>query len=282
MRISIPQLGTKQLSSIFSAAAILTVLILLNSCKNYKSLTYFVDEADAEAKLYHRIEKPQEYIIKKNDNLYVSILSLNPELNAIYNSAVPGNVGIGGFGGTSTNYGEPSSQLLNGYMVNKDGFIELPIFGEILVDGLTLAEAEAKIKLTASEYIKDPTVKVKLLSFKVTVLGEVSVPGIYYNYNVSFTILDALSLANGNTDFSNISKVKVLRQSTAGIVTYKLNLQDYEFLSSEAFYLQPDDVIYVQPSKYKNIPLRTPIWVLVLSGVTTLVLIATFVNTIQN
>ncbi len=74
-------------------------------------------------------------------------------------------------------------------MVNKEGFVELPIIGSILVDGLTLSEAESKIKTTATEYIKDPTVKVKLLSFKVTVLGEVVSPGIYYNYNVSFTIL---------------------------------------------------------------------------------------------
>lgn len=266
----------------FSTIIIIISLTGIFSCKSYKSLTYFVDESDAEAKLYHQIDKPQDYVIKKNDNLYISILSLNPELNAIYNPAVPSNVGIGGFGGTETNYGSPNSQYLNGYMVNKDGFIDLPVIGEILLDGLTLAEAESKIKVKATEFIKDPTVKVKLLSFKVTVLGEVQVPGIYYNYNVSFTILDAISLANGNTDFSNISKVKVLRQSSAGIVTYKLNLQDYEFLSSEAFYLQPDDVIYVQPAKYKNVSLKTPVVVLVLSLVTTLVLTASFIRGFNN
>jgi len=265
----------------YSNLIILTfVLSSFFSCKSYKSLTYFVDESDSEAKLYHQIDKPQDYIIKKNDNLYVSILSLNPELNILYNPAVPSNIGgvTGGGGGTATNYGSPSSQYLNGYMVNKDGFIELPIIGIVHVDGLTLSEAEAKIKLKATEYIKEPTVKVKLLSFKVTVLGEVRVPGIYYNYNVSFTILDAISMANGNTDFSNIKVVKLLRQSTAGIITYKLNLQDYEFLSSEAFYLQPDDLIYVQPSKYKNVPLKTPVAVLVLSVISTLVLTATFIR----
>lgn len=270
----------KTYSSVLHITTILGIISLLGifSCKSYKSLTYFADESDAEAKLYHQIDKPQDYVIKRNDNLYISILSLNPELNVIYNPAVPANVGSGSWGGTETNYGSPNSQYLNGYMVNKDGFVELPVIGDILVDGLTLAEAEAKIKIQATEFIKDPTVKVKLLSFKVTVLGEVGVPGIYYNYNVSFTILDAISLANGNNDFSNISKVKVLRQSSAGIVTYKLNLQDYEFLSSEAFYLQPDDVIYIQPSRYKNVSLKTPVVVLVLSMVTTLVLTASFIR----
>lgn len=265
----------------FFSIILLFFFVSLFSCKSYKSLTYFVDEAAAEAKLYHQIDKPQDYIIKTNDNLYVSILSLNPELNAIYNPAVPSNIGMGTGGGTETNYGRPSGQYLNGYMVNKDGFIELPIIGEILVDGLTLGEAESKIKLQASEYLKDPTVKVKLLSFKVTVLGEVVTPGIYNNYYVSFTILDAISMANGNTDLSDIGTVHVLRQSTAGIISYKLDLRNYEFLTSEAFYLVPDDIIYVQPDKYKNVSLRTPIWVLVLSGVTTAVLIASFIRSFQ-
>jgi polysaccharide export outer membrane protein len=256
----------------------LSILPGIFSCKSYRTLTYFVDEAEAEAKLYHQIDKPQDYIIKTNDNLYVSILSLNPELNAIYNPAVPSNIGVGVGGGTEANYGRPSGQYLNGYMVDTDGFIELPIIGKVLVDGLTLGEAESKIKLRASEYLKEPTVKVKLLSFKVTVLGEVQTPGIYNNYYVSFTILDAISMANGNTDLSDIGTVHVLRQSTAGIVSYKLDFKNYEFLSSEAFYLAPDDVIYVQPAKYKNVSLRTPIWVLVLSGVTTAVLIASFVQ----
>jgi polysaccharide export outer membrane protein len=277
--------GKQYKSVLLSFVLIISIVSLtgIYSCKNYKSLTYFGDESDAEAKLYHQIDKPQDYVIKKNDNLYISIQSLNPELNAIYNPAVPSNTtGLGGSGGTTTNYGQPSSQYLNGYMVNKEGFVELPIIGDILIDGLTLSEAESKIKLTATEYIKEPTVKVKLLSFKVTVLGEVVRPGIYYNYNVSFTILDAISMANGNTDFSNISKVKVLRQSTAGIISYKLNLQDYEFLSSEAFYLQPDDVIYIQPSKYKNVPLKQPIWVLILSSATTVILIASYITTFGN
>lgn len=254
--------------------------LITYSCRNYKDLSYFGAESDAEAKIYHEIDRPQEYIIKTNDNLYISILSLNPELNAIYNPAIPANAGnLGGVsGGTSSNYGEPSSQYLNGYIVNNTGYIDLPVIGQILVDGLTIPEAESKIKLRASEFLKEPSVKVKLLSFKVTVLGEVSNPGIYYNYNISFTVLDAISLANGNTDFSNISKVRVLRQTQAGIVAHRLNLQNYDFLSSEAFYLQPDDVIYIEPAKYKNVALKTPVVTLMLTTVTTLLLIATFIQ----
>ncbi len=90
----------------FFTIALFFLLFWIFSCKNYKSLTYFVDESDAEAKLYHQIDKPQDYVIKKNDNLYISIQSLNPELNAIYNPAIPSNTtGLGGTGGTQTNYG---------------------------------------------------------------------------------------------------------------------------------------------------------------------------------
>jgi len=260
----------------------LVALILIQySCISYKKLNYFGDESDAEAKIYHKIDKPQDYVIKINDNLYVSILTSNPELNAIYNPAVPANLagGLGGSaGGTASNYGSPESQYLNGYMVDKEGFIDLPVIGKIHVDGLTLPEAESKIKLRATEFLKEPSVKVKLLSFKVTVLGEVVNPGIYFNYNVSFTILDAISMANGNTDFSNINKVRILRQTPAGMVAHRIDLQNYEFLSSEAFYLQPDDILYIEPARYKNVSLKTPVITLILTSVTTILLIATFIQ----
>lgn len=260
----------------------LVVLIFLSfsSCISYKRLNYFGAESDAEAKIYHEIDKPQDYVIKINDNLYVSILTSNPELNAIYNPAVPSNISMigGGAGGTGSNYGTPESQYLNGYMVTKEGFIDLPIIGKIHVDGLTLPEAEEKIKFRAIEFLKEPSVKVKLLSFKVTVLGEVNRPGIYYNYNVSFTVLDAISLANGNTDYSNITKVRVLRQTPAGMIAHRLNMQNYDFLSSEAFYLQPDDIIYVEPAKYKNVSLKAPVVTLILTTVTTVLLVATFIQ----
>jgi polysaccharide export outer membrane protein len=269
----------------FIQLIILLVFLSFSSCISYKRLNYFGAESDAEAKIYHEIDKPQDYIIKINDNLYISVLTSNPELNAIYNPAVPANItsGIGGgAGGTSTNYGSPESQYLNGYMVTKEGFIELPILGRIHVDGLTLPEAEEKIKLRATEFLKEPSVKVKLLSFKVTVLGEVNQPGIYYNYNVSFTVLDAISMANGNTDLSDIQKVRVLRQTPAGMIAHRLNLQNYDFLSSEAFYLQPDDVIYIEPAKYKNVSLKAPVVTLILTTVSSIILVATFVQNQSN
>jgi polysaccharide export outer membrane protein len=187
---------------------------------------------------------------------------------------------IGGMGGSGTagNYGTPVSQYLNGYMVDSGGFVELPILGKIHIDGLTIPEAEEKIRIRAIEFLKEPAVKVKLLSFKVTVLGEVKIPGIYYNYNVSFTLLDAISMANGNTDFSNIEKVRVLRQTQAGLVAHRIDLQNYEFLSSEAFYMQPDDVIYVEPAKYKNVALKQPVVSLILTTLSTLILVATFIQ----
>jgi polysaccharide biosynthesis/export protein len=264
---------------------LLTIAIFLGqtSCISYKNLTYFGEESDAEAKIFHELQRPQEYVIKINDNLYVSIMTSNPELNAIYNPAVPSNMvvgmgGGGGGGGTAQNYGSIESQYLNGYLVNANGFIELPIIGRIHVDGLTLPEAEEKIRLRAIEFLKEPSVKVKLLSFKVTVLGEVTTPGIYYNYNISFNVLDAISMANGNTDVSNISKIRVLRQTQAGLVAHRMDFQTYDFLSSEAFYIQPDDVIYVEPAKYKNISLKAPVITLILTTITSVILVASFIQ----
>ena len=111
-------------------------------------------------------------------------------------------------------------------------------------------------KKKADEFLKDAIVKVKLLNFKITVSGEVRNPGDYYNYNNSITILEALALANGNTDFATIKSVMVVRPIPEGRKTYMLDLSSKNVYLSDAFYLQPNDFVIVQPDKYKNFQLK--------------------------
>ena len=216
-------------------------------------------------------QEAPEYHIRMKDNLYVSILSQNPEMNLLYNPALAQNTGTQ----TSTQqmYGSLSNQYLNGYEVDVDGFITLPVLGKIRVEGLTTTAAETKITETAMEYLKEPTVKVKLLNYKITVLGEVNKPGVYYNYDKSVSVLDAISMADGSTDFAHIENVLVLRHTEKGTETHRLNLASSKSLfNSNFYYLQPDDIVYVEPAKYKNVRLKTPIILLVLSSITTVIL----------
>ncbi len=256
--------------------SLLLGFLLLSSCKSYKDLIYMKDVGTGQDFLRAVPQEVPEYHIRTSDNLYVSILSQNPEMNQLYNPALAQN--SGNQTGTQQMYGELSSQFLNGYQVDLGGYITLPVLGKIRVDGLTPAEAEIRIKARASEYLKEPTVKVKLLNYKITVLGEVTKPGVYYNYDKSINVLDAISMANGNTDYAEINNVLVLRHIQTGTETYRLNLTSSRaLLTSNAYYLQPDDIVYVEPAKYKNIKLKTPTILLVLSSITTVVLILSFI-----
>jgi polysaccharide export outer membrane protein len=148
--------------------------------------------------------------------------------------------------------------MVQGYIVEPDGTITLPSIGKIAVTGLTIREAEARIKAKAQEYLKDVTAKVRLLNYKVTVIGEVNSPGVYYNYNYEYTVFDALSSAGGTTNWAKIEKVLVLRRTKNGSQTYTLDMNSSSALSSPAYFLEPNDVVVVQPSKYKNVQLRLP------------------------
>jgi polysaccharide export outer membrane protein len=162
-------------------------------------------------------------------------------------------------------------------MVDPEGMVVLPAIGKIKVAGLTIRESEAKIKAKAEEYLKEVTAKVRLLNYKITVMGEVNSPGVYYNYNYEFTIFDAISSADGTKNAAKLERVLVLRQTPDGSQSYILNLNSKSALNSAAYFLEPNDVVVVQPSKYKNVELRLPLYTAMLSTVTTLFLVLNFI-----
>jgi polysaccharide biosynthesis/export protein len=239
-------------------------LLLFSSCRSNRDLSYL---RDASNKAIAGSPGPnEEYRLQVNDNLYVSVISQNSDMNDLYNPAVVGNE-------RSINnvWQNIQGQLVQGYMVEPDGTITLPAIGKIPVVGLTIREAEGKIKTKAQEYLKDVTAKVRLLNYKVTVIGEVNSPGVYYNYNYEFTVFDALSSAGGITNSAKLDKVLVLRRTKNGSQTYTLNMNSQSALGSPAYFLEPNDVVVVQPSRYKNVQLRLPIYTAAISTVTAIV-----------
>jgi len=248
--------------------------LFLSSCRTNKDLVYLNNTKDQEM-LEGLPGTVSEYIIKTNDNLYVDIQSMSPEVNVLFN---PSKAGNSIQSGTQQNYGQLSGQYLNGFQVDLSGDVTLPIIGKVALAGNSLKQAREIIQAKADQYLKEATVKVKLLSFKVTVLGEVKNPGVYYNYNNQMTVLDGISMASGVTDYGRIQKVLVLRPTDKGSKTFRLDLTNKQFLSSEAFFLQPNDVVYVEPDKYKNVKLNSPVYSLFLSTISSLILILNVVK----
>lgn len=246
---------------------LMLLLTLFSSCKTRKQLLYLNDMHDLEEQ-----DAPgpsPQYKIKPDDNLYVNIQSLNTAINQLFNPIQ----GTSNSGGTQQAFGNPASQYINGFVVDPTGFITLPVIGKVMVTGMSAIEAQATIQAKADTYLKDASVQVKVLSFKVTLLGELRSPGVYYNYNSNMTVLEAIGMAGGVTDNGELNQVLVVRRTPKGSISYRLNLSEKKLLTSGAYYLQPNDVVYVNADKLKNIRLTIPTYSFVLSALTTTVVL---------
>jgi polysaccharide biosynthesis/export protein len=211
------------------------------------------------------------YHIKSKDNLYVGISTQDQDLTKMTDPTGNG-LPIG------MTFEGSASRSVNGNLVDAAGNINLPMLGKIAVSGMTIAEAEDTIRAISRQYLKDPTVKVRLLSYKVTILGEVKTPGIYYNNNSYITVLDAISLAQGTTDYAKLTDVLVLRPTPRGTRTYSINLNSKTALASGAWYLQPDDVVILQPGKNKGLQQKLPLIGIVVGSLSALLLLLNYLK----
>ena len=244
--------------------------ILLGSCTSHRQLVYLkdVDSSSGGGSFYPK-SRP-EYLIQSRDVLYVKIYSMNEEMSNIINQTM---------GNSQQNlYQNETSLFINGYVVSDSGNIELPILGKMNVAGKTLDEALASIKQRTSQYLKDATVTVKMISFKVSVIGEVNRPGTYYNYNSQLTVLEAISMAGDITDYGNRHKVHVLRSGSKGTTSFQLDLTNKKILTTDGFFLLPNDVIYVEPIQSKTFRINIPTLSLFLTSVSTLILVLNYIN----
>lgn len=260
---------------ILNIRLLLALLLAINlfSCRSNKELVYLQNLSQGEVQQGIPFST-MNYELRESDNLYIQVTSINPEVNQLFNPSS----GMGSSSGTAQQYGSISAQYLNGYQVDENGDIELPVIGKIFVLGKTISEVKKLVKEKVLEYFKEAIVSVKLLSFKYTVMGEVSSPGVYYNYNHVCTLFEGISQANGTSDYARLKNVLVLRKGPDGTRTIKVDLSDKSVLSSEAYYLQPDDVVYVAPAKFKSIYLNAQMYSLMLSTVSTLIIILKFLD----
>lgn len=227
---------------------ILIVMVTLTSCSSTKNITMFQDSREG-LNNYNILNKAPEHKIKPYDNLYLSILTLDQEVNKLFNPSLAGD---GYASGTQQMFGDKTSKYINGYLVSADSTITMPILGKLNLVGLNLEEAEERVRARAEEYLKEPTVHVKFLNFKVNISGEINNPGIYYNYEGSLNILDAVSEASGITEYADLKNVIVKRQNGEKIYGHKLDLTDNSVYASDIFYLQPNDLVYIPPTNLKR------------------------------
>lgn len=224
---------------------IFAIMMAVTSCGTVKDIAYFQNKVVNHPEA---IDKHAGIVIQPKDMLSIVVSSRNPELVAMFNLPVvtyqAGSeiVNTGGY-----------SQRLMGYVVDNAGNIDFPVLGPIKVAGLTRWELSELIKnkLIKDGLLTDAVVTVEFMNFKVSVIGEVNSPGTYTLTNDKVTILQAISLARDLTIFGLRENVCVIREREGERVIYEINLCDVSMFNSPAYYLQQNDVIYVQPSEVK-------------------------------
>lgn len=241
----------------------------LMSCGSVKDITYFQGSDDITEAERENFEKKYEVVINANDNLLITVNSINPEAVAIFNM-----VDL-----SKSTYATTISY--QGYLVDSDGFINFPVIGKVNVGGLTKKQAIELLEGKISQYVERPTVNIRFMNFKVSVLGEVNRPGSFNIEDEKITILEALSRAGDMTIYGKRDNVLIVRENEGVKEFARINLKSVDVFTSPYYYLKQNDVVYVQPNAAKASSSEySSFWPLALSGVSTLVSIATLVITL--
>ena len=221
---------------------LICMVVLIAACSAPKEVLYLQDISLIKEEA---IDKSYEVIIHKDDLLAIIVNSKDPEL------ALPFNMPLVSYqiGGQNV-----SQQRLVGYLVNQDGNIDFPILGEIHVEGLTRMQVTELIKkrLIEEELIKDPIVTVQFLNFKVSVIGEVGRPGTFDISGDRITLLEALSMAGDLTIYGRRDRVAVIREKDGKRSILYHDLRSSDIFQSPCYYLQQNDIVYVEPNNAKT------------------------------
>lgn len=222
-------------------------LLLLTSCASRKNIVYLQDMQIGEK---YRYDTRYEAVIRRDDRLSITVSNKNPEL------AIPFNIYGGTFKvGENGDITADAATKVNekGYRVDVDGDIDFPILGILHVEGLTVSELRdlIKEKIEKGNYMKDPLVSIEFLNFKYTVLGAVGHNGTFSADGDRVTLLEAIANAGDLTDKARTDRVAVIREVDGARQMFMHDLRSKDIFDSPCFYLQQNDVVYVEP-KYRK------------------------------
>ena len=228
-----------------SLIAIIGVLVF-SSCVPMKKMLLLKNAqmADETKSIEYKNERSLDYKIQPGDNLYIKALNIIDEKSS--------SVLNGDASGRSNYMTSDAAIYLNSFTVSKEGFIDYPLAGKVEVKNLTVEQAKDKLQNELSKYVKETALMVKLANFDLTIIGEVVRPGKYKVYQSEISILEALAMAGNVTNFAKNDAVKIVRRTDYGSEIVTVNVGESDILSSPYYYLKPNDIIYVEPLRFKQ------------------------------
>lgn len=234
----------------YALCLLMTGLALLSSCNASKEVVYFQDMRPGESEI--KMPEVKSILVRPEDKISIIVNSRDPQLTDLFNLPyVSRQLGQSSFTGGMT---RGTSQGVSGYTVDANGEIDFPVLGKIKVAGLQREDIAKYIKqeLISRNLVKDPVVTVEFMNLCISVMGEVNTPGRFSIDRDRVTILDALSMAGDLTIYGNRAKVMVMRQEGDTQRVYGVNLTSGAHIySSPVYYLQQNDVVYVEPNNVK-------------------------------
>lgn len=239
---------------------LLSVLFSLSGCLSKKKIIYFQDlkqklkeGAAASGKDTTRAKSSTDTTNSSEELLTIQPydvldIKVTPTIDALKNLTQSTTTVISGGGSGSS---AATSGYYSSFLVDNNGNVTLPLIGDMNMKGLTIKEAKIRLKQRMKEYLLDPFVEIKFLTFRVIVLGEVLRPGEYVVSNEKANVINALSLAGDLTENGNRRNVMVLRGDLKNPYTYNIDMTNSKSFSSPGFKLKPNDVIYIEPLSRK-------------------------------
>lgn len=247
---------------------LICMAVFFTACTSTKKIVYLQDVVPLKQQ---EIEQKYEPVIHGDDLLAIMVNSRDPEL------ALPFNLPMVSYQ-MGTTSGTTGQQRILGYLVDTNGNIDFPILGKIHAEGMTRMQLTdlIKEKLIKGDLIKDPIVTIQFLNFKISVMGEVAGPGSFSISGDRITLLEALSMAGDLTIYGKRDRVAVIRENNGIRTVLFHDLRSADIFNSPCYYLQQNDIVYVEPNKAKsgqsdiNQNNSVGVWISVISLLTTI------------
>ena len=252
-----------------------SLIFFLGSCVSTKKLTYLQEKSEQQLDSlgFHPLER-SEYKIQINDILNIDIKSLDEKATALFNTSKDnGNIQI-----------NDAIIYIKGNSVDNFGYIDLPVIGELHIEGLTLAETKKAIEKELFKFFREDAVhlKVQLAGIRFSIIGEIKRPGKYVIYQNQANIFEAIAMAGDITMVGKRESVQIIRQEPEGVKVYDIDLTDRNVINSQHYFLQPNDVINIQPMRAKSWGIGTEGWTTFLSLLTLVSTTLLIVINVQN
>lgn len=247
------------------------VSIITVACSTSKTIRFEVSDEDA-IKLY-KAQTNHVPVIEKNDIIEITLISSNEKFTKLFSTAVENNIR------NQLTYTSGASAL-KGFLVDQEGYLEVPYAGKVMAHNRTREEVKNEIVEKLKVFITEPIIQLKILNYKVTVLGDVQRPGTFNIPNEKVSFIEALGIAGDVNITANINEVVIYREINDSLTKATIDLNKEDIFYSEYFMLKQNDIIYVPPNKAKTATGRySPVYIPLLTSISLLLTTINLITT---